>query len=108
MSILDEDIDIFFDDFSVEAAYTEDDTEVTFNVLFDTAYIDALIGGMSMIGGSRGSGVAAKDITALCKTSDVSSLSAGDTFDIDNVSYVITHPPRDHGNGFTTLILGLA
>lgn len=83
----DDDIDVFFDDFAVDAVYTPTVGEPkTISVLFD-ADEEVLFGGVIST---------APAITAI--TSDVSDIKKGETIEVDGTTYKVWEPmPDKHG-----------
>lgn len=85
------------DDFGTTASYTvQGGSPANITGIFDNEFIEVDAGGNV--------GVAVQQPRFLCRTSDVSSATEGDTITINAVNYNI-RIVQDDGTGMTTLIL---
>jgi len=97
MSFVVDDLDIFFQDFGVDAVYTpQGGAASTIRVLFDNTYVAVDTAGNVL--------AESKSPIAHCKTSDIQGIRHGDTLLINGTTYYIVEHQPD-GTGISVLVL---
>jgi len=92
-----DDLDVFFQDFVVDAIYTpQGGVASTIKVIYDREYIAVDTAGNVLM--------ESRSPIAHCKNSDIPNVKHGDTLMIDGMTFYVTEIQPD-GTGITRLIL---